>query len=248
MEYKYVKFRPWVGEYYKNGKGFRGKKILILGDSHYCAKECSENGCCYPKCEFSPKCESAEEQNKKLSTCLSMTNYLILKEYIEYRLGNLPPYKDKEKKEKNNYNYLKTLLCFERNVCGHNTTKEDSLEFWNSVVFYNYKQHAQPSWNKARETSPAEYGGYCIAFEEVLKKYDPNYIIVWGKNAFSDKNTVTEIEYADGYKAPIKEFTVSNETNTKRIQALIVEHPSGSNGKSRAKWHTILKAFLKLDD
>ena len=55
-------------------------------------------------------------------------------------------------------------------------------------------------------------------------------------------------EYADGYKAPIKEFTVSNETNTKRIQALIVEHPSGSNGKSRAKWHTILKAFLKLDD
>ena len=43
-------------------------------------------------------------------------------------------------------------------------------------------------------------------------------------------------------------ITVSNETNTKRIQALIVEHPSGSNGKSRAKWHTILKAFLKLDD
>ena len=61
---KYVKFTPWVGKNYE--QGFRGKKILILGDSHYCAKECSENGCCYPKCEFSPKCESAEEQNKKL--------------------------------------------------------------------------------------------------------------------------------------------------------------------------------------
>ena len=43
---------------------------MILGDSHYCAKECSENGCCYPKCEFSPKCESAEEQNKKLANQL----------------------------------------------------------------------------------------------------------------------------------------------------------------------------------
>ena len=96
IEYKYVKFLPWVGEYYKEVEGFQGKKILVLGDSHYCAKECSENGCCYPKCE------SAEEQNKKFSTCFSMTNDLILKEYIEYRLGNLPPYKDKEKKQKNN--------------------------------------------------------------------------------------------------------------------------------------------------
>ena len=34
-EYKYVKFLPWVGEYYKEGVGFLGKKILVLGDSHY---------------------------------------------------------------------------------------------------------------------------------------------------------------------------------------------------------------------
>lgn len=48
---KYVKFTPWVVD--KNyEQGFHGKKILILGDSHYCENECSENGRCYPKCEY----------------------------------------------------------------------------------------------------------------------------------------------------------------------------------------------------
>lgn len=51
-EFKYVKFLPWVvRENYKNG--FQGKKILILGDSHYCEKECASDGRCYPKCEYS---------------------------------------------------------------------------------------------------------------------------------------------------------------------------------------------------
>ena len=37
IEYKCVKFRPWVGTNYK--KGFQGKKILILGESHYCKED-----------------------------------------------------------------------------------------------------------------------------------------------------------------------------------------------------------------
>lgn len=29
-------FEPWIGENYENG-GIFGKKILVLGDSHYCS-------------------------------------------------------------------------------------------------------------------------------------------------------------------------------------------------------------------
>ena len=34
MNNKYVNFIPWVGESYE--KGYKGKRILVLGESHYC--------------------------------------------------------------------------------------------------------------------------------------------------------------------------------------------------------------------
>jgi hypothetical protein len=44
-------FRPYVGENYFN-KGYLGKKLLILGESHYCGKiydvncQCGKAGKC----------------------------------------------------------------------------------------------------------------------------------------------------------------------------------------------------------
>ena len=32
---EYVAFTPWIGKYYSE-KGFNGKRILVLGESHYC--------------------------------------------------------------------------------------------------------------------------------------------------------------------------------------------------------------------
>ena len=232
---KHVKFRPWKGDNYENG--FRGKKILVLGDSHYCKKECVVGGRCHPKCEYIKMING---------TCDSMTVDLISKEYLEYRYGNLPTHNDRN--ERISYNYLKTLLCFERNVCGCSTSREDSFDFWHSIIFYNYKQHAQSSWNEARETTAVEYQEYRTAFEEVLEEYKPDYIIVWGKNSFSNEKTVAEIEYNNVYRAPKKEFSIIDGDTTRIIPALIVEHPSSANGKSRGKWHSILREFLELND
>ena len=46
-----VIFIPWVGEFY-NKYGFNNKRILILGESHYCEEDC--NNCLKPqeKCDF----------------------------------------------------------------------------------------------------------------------------------------------------------------------------------------------------
>ena len=72
---KYVKFTPWVVD--KNyEQGFHGKKILILGDSHYCENECSENGRCYPKCEY---------EKMRIGVCDRMTNDLMIDEYFHSR-------------------------------------------------------------------------------------------------------------------------------------------------------------------
>lgn len=37
-----VNFKPWVGPKYS--EGLHGKKIMILGDSHYCKDELKEGG------------------------------------------------------------------------------------------------------------------------------------------------------------------------------------------------------------
>ena len=45
----YINFRPWVGKNYDSGL-FCGKKILILGESHYCTIERGEDGRCSQVC------------------------------------------------------------------------------------------------------------------------------------------------------------------------------------------------------
>ena len=40
-----INFKPWIGKNYLT-KGYQGKRILVLGESHYCSKELSEGGRC----------------------------------------------------------------------------------------------------------------------------------------------------------------------------------------------------------
>ena len=45
-----INFKPWIGKnYFING--YKGKRILVLGESHYCMNELSKGGRCYPICK-----------------------------------------------------------------------------------------------------------------------------------------------------------------------------------------------------
>ena len=46
-----VFFRPWVGSAYSTG-GIFGKRVMILGESHYCEEECTDcgNARVHPEC------------------------------------------------------------------------------------------------------------------------------------------------------------------------------------------------------
>ena len=239
---KYVKFIPWVGKSY-NKEGFQGKKILILGDSHYCEKEknrneeCKlhweENGC---KCSY----------NCMNERCYSMTEFLIRNEYLESRRNGGAMAR-----------HLHTILNFEKNLFNCTPTADASVDFWSRVIFYNYIQHSQHEPGTRRKTSPKEKEEYRQAFKEVLEVYKPNYIIVWSKMLFTkdwlpdgtseipDYTLKTE---SDGcvYEAPVRVFKTDD---GKLIHALITQHPCCryGNGKYQPKWHALLKEFLKLN-
>ncbi len=111
---KKVNFKPWVGVNYANGIG--GKKVLVLGESHYC-RELAEGGRCCPSCEC---CKMDEECHKFTIN--------VMREFRDNYSGE---------------GYEQTFLCFERAVAGHELSQKEREEFWDSVVFYNYMQYAQ---------------------------------------------------------------------------------------------------------
>ena len=136
---KHIKFRPWVGENYK--QGFQNKKILILGDSHYCAKDENRNDACRSKGDCSYDCMN--------DRCYEMTDKLIRAEYLKFRSGSM--------KSKG---YLQTILTFEKNLFGYTPSPQESINFWNSVIFYNYIQHSQYKPRSRRKTEAEEIDDY----------------------------------------------------------------------------------------
>jgi hypothetical protein len=154
--------------------------------------------------------------------------------------------------------YLHTILNFEKNIFNYTPTLEESTNFWNSVIFYNYKQHSQPKPGEERNTSHEEKQEYRMAFEEILQEYKPKYIVVWSKTLFTkdwlpdgakDVPDYTLTVEKDGniYDAPVRTFITSDGTE---IPAIITQHPCCRYGKGKyqPKWHALLKKFLELDD
>lgn len=107
-----INFRPWVGKNFLT-TGYKGKKILVLGESHYC--EGHEKYC--------PTCK---KDNMKES-CFSMAEEVV-NEFVSKYNGD---------------GYLQCFLCFERAVTGKELSQKEREEFWNGVMFYNYIQFSQ---------------------------------------------------------------------------------------------------------
>lgn len=116
---KRVFFEPWVGGNYNTG-GIFNKKILVLGESHYCA-----NPECKNKCGFKDFPDGG---------CEDFTQNTV-HDYLD------------PKKERNTW--MPTYLKFERSLVGDYTTPEKSKEIWNSIAFYNYLQVALTEARKA---------------------------------------------------------------------------------------------------
>lgn len=102
--------RPWVGESYASG-GVFGKRVLVLGESHYCFDV--EQGKC-------PGCSIGNMKDE----CHSQTEDVIY-EFVNDYHGD---------------GYQQTFLCFERSLAGRELNEDERKRLWNSVIFYNYFQ------------------------------------------------------------------------------------------------------------
>lgn len=193
-----VHFRPWKGAEYEKGIG--GKRLLVLGESHYSDKDDPEQ------------------------------TQIVMKELFDYKLGT------GECKS-----WMKTFTVFERSVAGRNLSGEESVAFWNSVLFYNFVQEIMP-YNGCRPTRQ-QFADSAEAFEEVLNEYEPDLIIAWGKALFAHTPTL------NGHDTPsiiyendeiyTYEYTLRS---GKTCRMMRMKHPA--YGCAKSKWHEVIKRFF----
>jgi len=214
----HVNFRPWVGKNYLS-QGYKGKRILVLGESHYCG-ESINGGDCYPLCTR----EKIMQNN-----CVSFT-INVIHDYV-YSYSGVP--------------FEQTFLCFERAIIGKELTQEEREDFWERVIFYNYIQFAQDGPRKS--IKPEYWEESELAFKEMLEEYMPDCIIVWGVRLYEGlpdwggKHSLLQISENDS--TDVWTYTIQG----KNIPALLVHHPSSPTGKSWPYWHEVYEKFWKLE-
>ena len=139
--------------------------------------------------------------------------------------------------------FLRTFVKFERTLIGEDAGQEERVEIWNSLLFYNYLQ--VPMGGPREAGTFDDYQQAAAPFYEVIERYQPEHIIVWGyrlwdhlpRERWEDGESIV----VNGTSVPTGYYTM---TNGKKVKVLAMYHPS-SPAYEKAFWHRVISEFLK---
>lgn len=166
-------FRPRNGENYS--QGFNGLKTLVVGAYHFCWEAHAGSYDCtyYDKCvregrsrEFDDLCPIYKDRMDLYDGYYRISNSNII-EIDSYTEGErCPSYGD--------------FTHFMTGIRGRIISRNERLDFWNSVAFYNYIQHFLPeaedfSYQERKSVLDADFP----AFMQVLEELEPDVIYIW---------------------------------------------------------------------
>ena len=153
-------FKPWVNIESYN-VGLKGKRILVVGASHYCK---------HKECPYFKQCTSRELKDSSPYNTLCqhcdtvLTNSTI--ETVEYFI---------EGAENVSYENFSDFMIEEMKLA------PDKKTLWNHFAFMNYVQYMLGSdddiFTAASDIQDRDYA----AFKEVVGQLTPDIIIAWGK-------------------------------------------------------------------
>lgn len=196
-------FHPWVGHNYTSG-GIFGKRIMVLGDSHYCGENCTVCGT-----DFSRKCNGFTEN--------------VVRAYLNQNV-------ERE-------GWMSTYLKFERSLVNHETSSDESIKIWDSLLFYNYLQVAMQGPRQAG--TPEQYRAAAGPFFSVMDQYQPDLLVVWGIRLW---NNLPCERWEEGPQLVVDGYEVQNGyyklASGRKVRAICVYHPSV--GYSWNYWYRVI--------
>lgn len=208
---KHVFFEPWIGKDYETG-GIFSKKILVLGESHYCG-----NPECNGKCGFRDFPEGG---------CEDFTHNTVIGYLNGAKGGWTSTYL---KFEKSLYDASK-----------ENNFKERDERIWNSLAFFNFLQVDMVEARKGG--TPEDYEEGRKAFLEVINELEPDLIIVWGTTRLYNNLPGRADGWMDGEEFVVDNWSVPNGyyqlKSGKKSRVIAVYHPS--TGYSWDWWYKVI--------
>lgn len=162
-----IYFEPWVGPDYYDG-GVFNYRILAVGDSHYCDNPCElrKQG----KCGIVGNASISE-----MGDCINFTKGVVAS-YLGHNGNPLG-------------RWTSTYTKFTRALSGGRDSQINVKAVWNSIAFYNFVQ-------SNIQTGPGQsfislfykgqnlYADSLSAFDSVVDRLQPDFIIVWGNNVW----------------------------------------------------------------
>lgn len=191
-----VNFLPYVGPKYGTNNIF-GKKIAVLGESHY-----------------------------SQHTSADMT-----REVMKFYLNPNTEFEG----------WMNTFTKFGRSLVNKDVSRGESIEIWESLMFYNYVQEAMTDARVA--PTRQQFADSENAFFEVMEEKEPDLLIVWGHRLF---NNLPDTNWEDGEELKVEGRIISNgyyKLKTGHIVRVVsVTHPSAAYSPSY--WYKVLSLFL----
>lgn len=151
----YLFFQPYVGSNYQHG--IQGKRILVIGASFYCDKI---------HCPYFEQCTAGDTKAYDKICPEYKSRGLCLHDEPSYCVSETP----------------RTYKIFASYLAEALDLNPDYDKVWDKLAFSNYVQHFLPKRSESFRNTL--YGDLSetdfMAFKELVVKYMPHIIIVWG--------------------------------------------------------------------
>lgn len=137
--------------------------------------------------------------------------------------------------------WMNTYTKFIRAFFGKTIYRNESKEFWNSFIMYNYVQ--EPLRGTRLSPTTAQFDKSQEAFFSVLRKYKPDYVIVWGKRLYNNlpkEGKPGKDIYIDDFYSETWIYELENHC----VKLLPIQHPS--TGFDWVFWNSVIKIFLNF--
>ncbi len=243
-------FEPYIGDSYNEGL-YDGRKVLVLGDSHYCPYDGNvHNRIKFDKCDKFEICTSREDKdsssqrlicpymgdikeefsNEWMCKGLSLSTKTVIKRFLDGKESN--PSHER----------------FSKFICEYFHYTKD--EFWERVAFYNYIQFFLPeSKTKVEYISSRDD----VAFKEMLNALPsfPDVIISWGtgvghhlRNLY--KGEYKDIEVMNKFKNLDDKYLFDIDLVEKKCVVLNCRHPSRNSWKDEVDGVSRLSSYMNF--
>ena len=172
-----VVFNPYVGkDYERNGKKFLGKRIMVVGASHYCEHYTSAAGCSN-KCPHYGNYRFHNDNKWYFGKKCERFTEIVIERYRAQFGG---------KGEKNWFRTFSRFYNLFFNIESRMPNHEDRMRLLDHIVHTEYLQGAEGDNPKAHNMIEMTANRNFDEFAKMVACYKPNIVFFWGPRAWEE--------------------------------------------------------------